>query len=199
MAVDVVAMTEQHELRRSRPGDRQAQAIAVRRGKVFQDSYTPEDWRTLQFAPFWVSLAVAGADQEVEESETAVLRDRMAAVSLGRRRHSDPLVQELFESIARDPLTVMEAFKADRRALLDGIADVAAVLNRGGTVEHATALKAELLMLGMDTAEATVGRRKGLLGRFRKGERVSDEERAALVAIQMALEGQLDALKAAMR
>jgi hypothetical protein len=165
---------------------------------MFQDSYTTEDWRTLQFAPFWVSLAVAAADQEVEEQETAVLRDRMAAVAFGQRRYSDPLVQELFESVARDPVNVIQAFNADRRALLEGIADVSGVLKRGATAEHATALKAELLMLGMETAEATVGKSKGRLGRFRKGERVSDEERAALVAIQMALEGQLDALREAL-
>jgi hypothetical protein len=165
---------------------------------MFQDSCTTEDWRTLQFGPFWVSIVVAGADRKLDEKEAAVLAGKLAQVASGERRYDDPLVQELFGSIAQDPGTVMREFNADQRGLLDGISDLADVLKRRIGEEQAQHLKVELLNLGMETAQASPSKPKGVFGRFRKSVGVSDEEKVAMVAIVAALEGELDTLRAAM-
>lgn len=54
-----------------------------------QPSFTPEEWRTLKFAPLWVFAAIADADGHIDEGEIAALGSEVVE---GNRR-DEPLVR----------------------------------------------------------------------------------------------------------
>lgn len=138
--------------------------------------FTKEEWTTLQFSPLWMFTLVAGADERIDEKEFRALVKELAEAMLYR----EPLVQRVFLSVATDLLAVMQAYKDDPRDVLQGLKDTARVLSRRVSPEQANNFKKALLLVGQKVAEASGG---GLFG----GEKVSDQEKAALVLAAMTL------------
>ena len=138
-----------------------------------QDRYTAEEWRTLQFAPFWMFSAVVGAyggfdprDYQVFVRclETAVL----AAGELGR---------ELLASVLADTDRLAAQFREDRRSIGTGLFQVDAVLGGRASPEEVARFKD---MLVLDVGEG-VARARGRYGT----EMSDDDARAVALAAQL--------------
>ena len=85
-----------------------------------------EDWRTLQFAPFWMFSAVVGAYSDFDplEYEAFSRSLQLAALAPGR------LSQDVMASVASDLGQLGEQFRADPRSIASGLCEVAAILSR---------------------------------------------------------------------
>lgn len=137
-----------------------------------QDSFTVEEWRTLQFAPFWMFSAVVGAYRRFDPREYQVLIRCLetAAASPGS------LSSELAASVVANHDSLMQAYGRDTRTIGVGLAEVNAVLHRSGHPE--ASLFKEMLVTGI--AEG-IARARG-----RWGTEISEED-AREVAIAAAL------------
>jgi chorismate synthase len=144
---------------------------------MFRESYTVEEWRTLQFAPLWVFTAVAGADRNIDQKEAGALAKELSEWA----QFKEPLVQEVLLSVARDLANVMTQYRTDSRDVMAGLKDVADLLDRKAMQEQVKNFKGALLLIGRNIAQASGGGPLGL------GDKVSAEEKTALALIMMAL------------
>ena len=127
-----------------------------------QDRYTPEEWRTLQFAPFWMFSAVVGSYNRFDQRDVQVFVRCMEVATLGEGRLRRELRAEQFDA---DPRTIgVGLFQADM------------VLRRAGDDE--AALFKEMLVL--DVGEG-VARARGRYGT----EMSDDDARAVALAAQL--------------
>jgi hypothetical protein len=137
-----------------------------------QDRYTPEEWRTLQFAPFWMFSAVVGAYSGFDPRDFQVFVRCMEAATLAGGR----LRSELLASVVADRDRLAEQFRADRRSIGVGLFQVDAVLARAGGEEAATFKDMLVLEIGEGVARA----------RGRYGTEMSDDDaRAVGLAAQL--------------
>jgi hypothetical protein len=121
-----------------------------------------DEWRTLQFAPFWMLAAVAGAysGHDILEFEAFTRSVALAAAAPGR------LNRELMTSVATDLERLAGQFVADGRSIGSGLCAVAAILSKVPP-EEAELLKTALVSeIGEGVARAR--------GRF--GRMMSDED-----------------------
>ena len=132
-----------------------------------QDNYTPDEWRTLQFAPFWIFSAVIGAYNRFDPRDYRVFVRCLEAAALAEGR----LGREVLESVVADPDRLAEQFRGERRSIGVGLFQVDAVLSKA-TGDEADLFKG---MLVMDIGEA-VARARG-----RYGTEMSDEDAKSLV------------------
>lgn len=113
-----------------------------------------EEWQTLQFAVLWVETLMAGADGKPDEKEAAAgteaLREGLHAP--GR------LFREVVQSLVVDLSDVGVAFLRDSRTVLEGLRDVARVLDEHASHDEAVMFKGQVLLVGKAVAEAS-GRR----------------------------------------
>jgi hypothetical protein len=63
-----------------------------------QDRYTPEEWRTLQFAPFWMFSAVIGAYDRFDPRDFQVFSRCLETAALA----DGPLRREVLASVVAD-------------------------------------------------------------------------------------------------
>ena len=138
------------------------------------DSYTAEEWRTLQFGILWVYAAVAGADGKLDKKEAGALDKELRESYLFK----DPLAREVFESVARGFPNVVEQFKRDPRTAIQGLKDLADILDTKAERDQALAFKRSLLLVGHNVAEASGGI---------FGPKVSDKEKVTLTGIGVLL------------
>ena len=127
-----------------------------------RDNYTPDEWRTLQFAPFWIFSAVIGAYNRFDprEYQAFVRCLEGAATAEGRLGH------EVLASVMADRDRLAEKFGNDRRSIGVGLFEVDAVLGRAPD-EEAVRFKDMLVTeIGEGVAKAR--------GRF--GVEMSDED-----------------------
>src|SRR6058998_2495130 len=96
-----------------------------------RDRFTPAEWRTLQFAPFWVFSAVIGAYRRFDprEYQAFVRCLEGAAAAPGR------LSREVLASVVADPDRLAEAYGADDRTIGVGLFQVDALLRKGAADE----------------------------------------------------------------
>jgi hypothetical protein len=142
-----------------------------------QDRYSAEEWRTLQFAPFWMFSAVVGAYGGFDPRDFQVFvrcleTATMAGGELGR---------ELLTSVLADPGRVAAQFHEDRRSIGTGLFQVDAVLGgKAGTEEAARFKDLLVLEIGEGVARA----------RGRYGTEMSDDDAnaVALAAQLLAVE-----------
>ena len=144
---------------------------------MFRESYTMEEWRTLQFAPIWVFTAVASADRKIDEKEAGALAKELSEWA----QFKEPLVQEVLLSVVNDVANVMAQYHTDSRGVMAGLKDVADLLDRKATQEQAKKFKGAMLLIGNNIAQASGG------GIFGTGDKISTEEKSALALIMMAL------------
>jgi hypothetical protein len=137
-----------------------------------QDRYTPEEWRTLQFAPFWMFSAVVGAYSRFDARDFQVFVRCMEAATLAEGR----LRSELLASVVADRDRLAEQFRADRRSIGVGLFQVDAVLAKAGGDEAARFKD----MLVLDIGEG-VARARGRYGT----EMSEDDARAVALAAQL--------------
>ena len=137
-----------------------------------RDRYTPEEWRTLQFAPFWMFSAVVGAYNRFDPRDVQVFVRCLEAATLAEGR----LRRELLESVLADRDRLAEQFHADRRTIGVGLFQVDAVLRRAGDDEAARFKD----MLVLDVGEG-VARARGRYGT----EMSDDDANAVALAAQL--------------
>ena len=137
-----------------------------------RDRYTPEEWRTLQFAPFWMFGAVVGAYNRFDPRDVQVFVRCMEVATLGEGR----LRRELLESVLADRDRLAERFHTDPRTIGVGLFQADLVLRRAGGDE--AALFKEMLVL--DVGEG-VARARGRYGT----EMSDDDARAVALAAQL--------------
>ena len=146
----------------------------------FRQKFTTKEWRTLQYAPFWVFRGVAEADDHVDDKEMAAVVKEIEEGDL----YAEPLVNELFAGLLEDS-DIVARFKEDDRDMSTGLAQVAEILDRKAQSAHAVPFKQALLLVGRKVAEAS--------GRENLGARsVSDEEELSLFRIADILGVSLD-------
>ena len=141
---------------------------------VAREVFTPEEWQTLQFAPLWVFVAVAGADGKIDKKEIAALAKEISEALLFKGK----LVREVLMSIAADFDNIWMKFQADPRMALNGLQEVGQLLDAKSSVDEAARFKGAMLLIGRNIAEAS-----GKLF----GPKISEEEKRALVLIAAAL------------
>jgi hypothetical protein len=137
-----------------------------------RDRYTPEEWRTLQFAPFWMLSAVVGAYDRIDPRDFRAFVRCLegAAAAAGRLR------REVLASVVADPDRLAEAFRAEPRSIGVGLFHVDALLARAGQ-EEAARFKD---MLVVDIGEG-VARARGRYG----SEMSEDDAEAVALAAQL--------------
>ena len=131
-----------------------------------QERFTPAEWRTLQFAPFWMFSAVIGAYSRFDPLEfQAFARCLEAAVGVGGR-----LSREVLASVVADRDALAAAYGTDRRTIAVGLVEVSAVLDRVAPEEAAEFKGVLVSAIGEGVARAR--------GRF--GIQMSDEDADAV-------------------
>ncbi len=124
-----------------------------------------EDWRTLQFAPFWMLSAVVGAysDFDPVEYEAFSRSLQLAALAPGR------LSQEVMTSVASNLSQLGEEFRADPRTVASGLCEVAAILAKIPRDEADMFNRALIHGIGEGVATA-----RGRFGRFMSDDDAKD-------------------------
>jgi hypothetical protein len=137
-----------------------------------RDRYTPEEWRTLQFAPFWMFSAVVGAYNRFDPRDFGVFVRCLEAASLAEGR----LGRELLASVLADRDRLAEQFRTERRSIGVGLFQVDAVLRKAGDDEAARFKDMLVLDIGEGVARA----------RGRYGTEMSDDDaKAVALAAQL--------------
>jgi hypothetical protein len=139
-----------------------------------KNSYTAEEWQTLQFAPMWTLSAVGKVDDEIDEKEFKAFVQELAEAPL----YKTPLVREVLSSIANDFSSVSTAYGADERKIDPGLDDVANLLDEKSDPEEANGFKSAVIGIGQKVARASGGM---------FGDKMSDDEKGALAFVAMHL------------
>jgi hypothetical protein len=133
-----------------------------------RDRFTTEEWRTLQFAPFWVFSAVIGAYRRFDHRDYGAFArsvDAAAATTEGR------LGREVLASVVAERDRLAAAYGVDGRSIGVGLGHVAAILRKVADDDEAELFKR---MLIAEVGEAVARAR----GRF--GTEMSKEDANAL-------------------
>jgi hypothetical protein len=137
-----------------------------------RDRYTPEEWRTLQFAPFWMFSAVVGAYNRFDPRDFQVFVRCLEVATMGEGR----LRQELLASVLADRDRLAEQFRAEPRTIGVGLFQVDTLLAKAGGEEAALFKDMLVLEIGEGVARA----------RGRYGTEMSDDDaRAVALAAQL--------------
>ena len=131
-----------------------------------QDRYTPEEWRTLQFAPFWMFGAVVGAYNRFDLRDFQVFLRCLEVATLGEGR----LRRELLESVLDDRDRLAEQFRTEPRSIGVGLFQVDLLLAKAGEDEAARFKEMLVLEIGEGVARA----------RGRYGTEMSDDDARAV-------------------
>lgn len=131
-----------------------------------RDRYTAEEWRTLQFAPFWMFSAVVGAYNRFDNRDFQVFVRCLEAAALAE----DRLQRELLESVVADRDRLAEQFRTEPRSIGVGLFQVDLLLARAGADEAARFKEMLVLEIGEGVARA----------RGRYGTEMTDEDARAV-------------------
>ena len=131
-----------------------------------QDRYTPEEWRTLQFAPFWMFSAVIGAYNRFDPRDHQAFFRCLEAAALADGR----LRGEVLASVMADRERLAEQFRTEQRSIGVGLFQVDAVLGKAGPDEAARFKDMLVLDIGEGVARA----------RGRYGTEMSEDDAGAV-------------------
>jgi hypothetical protein len=131
-----------------------------------RERYTPEEWRTLQFAPFWMFSAVVGAYNRFDPRDFQVFVRCLEAATLAE----GALQRELLESVLADRDRLAEQFRTERRSIGVGLFQVDQALRQAGDDEAARFKEMLVLEIGEGVARA----------RGRYGTEMSDDDARAV-------------------
>jgi hypothetical protein len=137
-----------------------------------QDRYTAEEWRTLQFAPFWMFSAVIGAYDRFDPRDFQVFSRCLETAALA----DGPLRRELLASVIADRERLAQQFRTEPRSIGVGLFQVDTVLAKAGQQEAARFKDMLVLDIGEGVARA----------RGRYGTEMSDDDaKAVALAAQL--------------
>jgi len=139
------------------------------------------DWQTLLFAPLWVVTLVGGADGTISPAEFDALGQRLREA----RPVSGRLAHDLVETLATEYVHRWHQYERDPRPARVGLAAVAAILDRRSSDREGFLVRAALVDLGVDVAQAS---RSRLVG-----PRTSAAEERAIAEVRAALAGEAGA------
>jgi hypothetical protein len=141
---------------------------------MFRDKFSDSEWDTVLFTPLWAFHAVAGVDGKVETAEAAVLAKEISEALL----YKDDFAREVLSAIGASMQTVMPAYMKDSRNVTQGLMDAARILDEKMPGGAADGFKRAVLGICIETAKAAGPR---------FGDKVSKEEKAAIVLVAAAL------------
>jgi hypothetical protein len=139
-----------------------------------QDKFTPDEWRTLQFAPFWMFSAVVGAYGHFDPRD---YRAFMQVVQLATTAPGQ-LTREVMGSVAAGHERLTEEYAADQRPIAVGLHRVAGVLDRTSPAEARSFKDMLVASVGQGVARAR--------GRF--GTEVNEEDAKTLTLVAQLLD-----------
>jgi hypothetical protein len=131
-----------------------------------RDRYSADEWRTLQFAPFWMFSAVVGAYDRFDPRDFQVFVRCLEAATLAEGR----LRRELLASVVADRDRLAEQFRTEPRSIGVGLFQVDTLLARAGDTEAARFKDMLVLDIGEGVARA----------RGRYGTEMSDDDAKAV-------------------
>ncbi|ROL59717.1 hypothetical protein D9V86_10280 [Bacteroidetes/Chlorobi group bacterium ChocPot_Mid] len=143
---------------------------------AFRDGFTTEEWRTLQFAHFWVFKAVAGVDKNIDTEEQIALHNIMENGS----KFENPLAREIMMGLEFNIDGISAAFADDRRSIDQGLIDVADLLDKKIDKEIALNFKKTLLAIGIAIGQASG---KWFASKFSKEEVAALKEAGLLLRV----------------
>jgi hypothetical protein len=88
--------------------------------------FTPEEWRTLQFAPFWIFCALVGRYRDFDELDYAAFSWALQSAVAGHGQ----LSRDVLASVVADLDLVRLHFELDTRSIVTGLFDVMLVLRK---------------------------------------------------------------------
>ena len=144
---------------------------------MIRESYSAAEWRTLQMSFFWMYLAIARAEGKVDKKETEAFVSEMRKWILS----IDPLVREVTTTFNMEASGIASEVLTDGRSPVQGLSEVAEILDRKATPEQTKEFKGTLLLVGHRIATASGG------GVFGLGDKISPEERTVLQVLMVAL------------
>jgi len=118
---------------------------------AFRDNFSTEEWRTLQFAHFWIFKAVAGVDRNIDTEEQIALHNIME----NGAKFDNPLVREIMMGIEFNIDGITSAFSDDKRTIEQGLISVADLLDQKVDKETALNFKKTLLAIGIAIGQAS--------------------------------------------
>jgi hypothetical protein len=132
--------------------------------------YTPEEWQTLQLAPFWAFSGLVGAYRNIDPLEYEAFWQcvEVAGAAPGR------LNQAVIASITADRERLVALYESDSRTIARGLCAVAQILAKA-PADEAERFK-DMLIIGVCTG---VARARGRFGRIVSED---DEKTIELVA-----------------
>lgn len=155
--------------------------------------FSDEEWKTLQFGPYWAFMAVAAQDGNLDEQEKAGFE--FALAEPGEMKGT--LAKEVVHSLAIQPTASFAIWQADDRSPADGFAAISKVL-ANVDAEEAKRYKGTLVWLAVKVAHSTGS---WLGGNMSHKERGAIEEVANMLSFNVTdavmatyVEGVLDAL-----
>jgi hypothetical protein len=132
-----------------------------------RDAYTPEEWRTLQLAPFWVFSAVVGAYDRFDPRDYQAFVRCLEATALAGGR----LGREVLQSVVADRDRLARQFHGERRSIGVGLFQADLVLRKAPD-DEADLFKGMLVVgIGEGVAKA----------RGRYGTEMSDDDAKSVV------------------
>lgn len=131
--------------------------------------FSDDEWRTLQYGPYWAFMAVAAQDGNLDESEKAAFRE--AVGNPGEMQGN--LGREVIQSVAAEETAVFAAWQADDRSPADGFAAITKILAKVDA-DEAKRCKGALIWLAVRVADAS--------GSW-LGGKISEKERGAIETV----------------
>ena len=134
-----------------------------------RQDFSDDEWRTLQYGPYWAFMSVAAQDGNLDENEKNAFTDALA----------DPgemkgwLAKEVVNSVAAQPTAVFARWQADDRSPADGFAAITKILAKADS-DEANRYKGTLIWLAVRVASAS--------GSWLGGA-ISHKERAAIETV----------------
>ncbi len=116
-----------------------------------RDRFTAAQWRTLQFAPFWLLSTLLGSYNRFDPRAVRVFT--RCLVDAAGDPAGGPLGRELLGSVLAELDTVAAAYDADPRTIGSGLVEVATLLDRIAP-DAADAVKAVLYGVAEGVARA---------------------------------------------
>jgi hypothetical protein len=119
--------------------------------------FTTDEWRTLQFAPFWIFCALVGRYRNFDELDFAAFRWALQSAVTGNGQ----LARDVLSTVVGDLDIMRLRFELDTRSIVTGLFEVTVVL-RKAPVEQAELFKEALL----SQVGAGVARARGRYGKI---------------------------------
>jgi hypothetical protein len=141
---------------------------------VFRSSFTDAEWQTILFTPLWAFHSVATVDGKIDKREVEALARELAEARLFR----DELAREVLTALGTGLQSIMPAFVADTRGIVDGLQQAAGILDSKLPPGAADGFKRAVMLIAGNVARAD-----GPVW----GDKASKEEKTAIFVVAVAL------------